>query len=524
MSPHVFFLSVLAFVAGVGAQTLYPLPKEFTLLLLLISLGVGILWRRNQRMISAPFLLCVSVGFCCFAIGLLRMEMATWQFTASTLQTAVGQDILFTGVVLQEPKINTNTTQLYVHGEGEILLVLTDRHQSVQYGDVVTVSGQLNVPEKFTTELGRTFDYPGYLQAKGVQYTVSFADISVVEQGQGNIFIAFLLSAKHHFMDVLETVIPEPQVGLGEGLLLGVKQALGEDIENDFRRTGIIHIVVLSGYNVMLVVTFFMLCFSFLLSPRKRVVAGVIAIASFALLVGLSATVVRASIMASLLLFAQGFGRQYDVMRALFFAGAIMVFLNPYLLLYDIGFQLSFIATLGLLLITPHFESTVVTGLQKLQVKDFFLATVATQIAVLPLLLYHIGEVSLVAVVVNVLVLPTVPAAMLLTFITGLLAFVSPSLASLVGFGAYGSLSYILFVAQWFAQLPFAAVTIPEFSVLHLLGLYALIGGVLVYYKKDQPRNETSDWTVVEETKNPVDFSKEKSTGLERETLPKIFR
>ena len=263
---------------------------------------------------------------------------------------------------------------------------------SVGYGDVVTVSG-LRVPGKFTTELGRTFNYPGYLQAKGVQFVVSYAEIQVTEHGHGNFIIAWLLSAKHSFMRTLETIIPEPQVGLGEGLLLGVKQALGKDIENNFRRTGIIHIVVLwiqryarsdVFYDVLLSVPF----------SSQAVVAGVVAIVGFALLVGLSATVVRASIMASLLLFAQGFGRQYDVMRALFFAGAAMVFLNPYLLLYDIGFQLSFMATFGLLLVTPHFESTVVTGFQKLRLADFFFATVVTQIAVLPLLLYHIGEVS----------------------------------------------------------------------------------------------------------------------------------
>jgi competence protein ComEC len=512
------------FALGIGAQTILAVSGQLILLGLIISFGVAVVWRRNQLMTSAPYLLLGSVLLCSFCVGLLRTEVASWQFGVSPLQTQVGEGISFTGTVVVEPKQSANSTKLYISDSVDTLFVSADRHSSVEYGDVVTVSGTLAEPQSFTTELGRTFDYPGYLKAKGVEYTISFAAVELRETGQGNTVLASLLSLKHAFMSRLEQVIPEPQVGLGEGLLLGVKQALGEDIENNFRRTGIIHIVVLSGYNVMLVVTFFMLVFSFFLSPRKRVVAGIIAIVCFALLVGLSATVVRASIMASLLLFAQGFSRQYDVLRALFFAGAIMLLLNPYLLIYDIGFQLSFMATLGLLLITPHFESTIVTSASSLRVTDFFYATLATQIAVLPLLLYHIGEVSIVAIVVNVLVLPVVPIAMLLTFITGMIAFVSLSLAAGVGFLANISLIYILFMAEGFAKLPFAAVEIPEFSATGVLVLYGVIAGALFYARKRLLPPPLPGWTVEEESENPVAFSGEKTTGLKRETLPKIFR
>ena len=201
-----------------------------------------------------------------------------------------------------------------------------------------------------------------------------------------------------------------------------------------------------------------------------------------------------------------------------------MLVLNPYLLIYDIGFQLSFMATLGLLLITPHFESTIVTGASTLRVADFFYATLATQIAVLPLLLYHIGEVSIVAIVVNVLVLPVVPLAMLLTFITGMIAFASLSLASVAGFLANISLVYILFVAEWFARLPFAAIAIPEFSARGMLVLYGVIAGALFYAKGRFASAPLADWTIESELQNPVVFSGEKTTGCEEDQLPKIFR
>lgn len=524
MKSIFFFGSLSFFALGVGIQTLFDIESAVILLGLIISLGVSVIWRRNHATVSAPYVLLFSVLLCSVSVGLLRTEIASWSFGISELQSQVGDEISFTGTVIREPKKSTNSTQLFVSDSVNTVLVSTDRHAPLRYGDVVIVSGMLAQPDTFVTELGRTFDYPGYLKAKGVEYTVSFAQVELKATGHGNRVLSSLLSVKQVFIKRLETVIPEPQVGLGEGLLLGVKQALGEDIETNFRRTGIIHIVVLSGYNVMLVVTFFMLCFSAVLSPRKKVVAGVIAIGCFALLVGLSATVVRASIMASLLLLAQGFGRQYDVTRALFFAGAVMLLLNPYLLVYDIGFQLSFMATLGLLLITPHFESTLVTGVSKLRLTDFFLATLATQIAVLPLLLYHIGEVSLVAIVVNVLVLPVVPLAMLLTFITGSMAFVSLVIASAVGFLANLSLLYILFVAELFAKLPFAAITIPEFSAVGMMILYAIMAAVLFYVSVRSARTSLLDWKIVEENKDPVVFSGEKTTGSTADRLPKIFR
>jgi competence protein ComEC len=302
-------------------------------------------------------------------------------------------------------------------------------------------------------------------------------------------------------MRSIESVLQEPYAGLGEGLLLGVKQAIGKDLEEIFRTSGIVHIVVLSGYNVMLVVTFVLFLLSFFLARKTRIIVGLFAIAAFALLVGLSATVVRASIMASLLLVADLLGRRYDLVRALLFAATVMVFINPYLLVYDIGFQLSFMATLGLILVAPVFESFVTEGFAKLSVKDFLISTVATQIAVLPLLVYHIGEVSLVAVIVNVLVLPIVPLSMLLTFFSGVVAFISVPLALPISFLAYLTLRYIIEVAAFFASLPLASIIIPPISAGFAVLMYAVLGYIVLHFKnRKQKDNKYSDWVIEDES------------------------
>ena len=161
MQLGLFFGSVLSFTLGVGGQILFTLPSELILLLLLISLGIGVVWRRNQTAASAPVLLVGSVLICGFALGLLRAEVASWQFGSSPLQTQVEESISFTGTVITEPKRSVNTTQLYVSDGVDTLFVSVDRHSLVSYGDRVIVSGTLALPQSFTTELGRTFDYPG---------------------------------------------------------------------------------------------------------------------------------------------------------------------------------------------------------------------------------------------------------------------------------------------------------------------------------------------------------------------------
>jgi competence protein ComEC len=504
-----FHIVLCAFALGVAFQTLFVFSLPITTWVFVVAFGVMLIWYKNSRTISATYLFTVSLGCLFIGLGLLRTDFAWQQFNHSPLEAVVGQPVSLTGIVKKEPEVRENSTYLYVQTGTDLLLVTTDRHTKVSYGDEVFIEGELERPEVFTTDLGREFNYPGYLLARGVEYKISFASVETLSNGNGSDVITFLLAQKQGLIDGIESVITEPQAGLGTGLLLGVKQALGEDLENAFRTTGIIHIVVLSGYNVMLVVAFVMFMLSFLLPRTARFIAGIVSIILFALIVGLSATVVRACVMASLLLIAQAYGRTYDIVRALLFAGTVMIAINPFLLLYDIGFQFSFMATLGLVLIAPRFESFLSEGFHQLGVKDFLVATIATQIAVLPLLLYYIGEVSLIAVVVNVLVLPVVPVAMLATFLAGVIALISTTAAIPFAFVAYIVLTYITTLATFFATVPFASLSVTTFTLPYVFLLYGLIAAVLVWLhrKNTTKRLETTGWTIEEEKEPSLDDS-----------------
>jgi competence protein ComEC len=512
MPDRVYFTIGIGFAGGVLLGSLFNVKEESVALVLLLSFALALVWRL-QRSGGGSVLLIASVLLLATGCGLMRIELANDQ--SSVLAALIGEKQELKGVILREPEARATTLHLYVmlDGYNERVLIITDRFNKVSYGDRVTIIGTLTEPKSFETDLGRVFDYTGYLKARGVQYTIPFAEIEVVEHGQGNRFTAALLSGKERFMMAFERAVPEPTAGLGEGVLLGVKRAIGEKIEEDFRDTGIIHIVVLSGYNVMIVVTWITAFLSFFFFPRTRLIVGLLSILAFAVIVGLSATVLRASLMAALLLVARTFGRTYIALRGLVLAGIVMLLHNPYLLAFDPGFVLSFLATLGIILLGPHIEARLSLVPRMLGIREFMTATISTQIFVFPFILYSMGTFSLVSVVVNVLVLPVVSVAMLLSFVTGLAALLHPLLGHIPGFFAHLSLLYIIRTAEFFAAFPFAAFSVSAFSFVWVIVCYTLMGVGIVYlyhrertsWTSDEPSVATAaapsleDWTIVGE-------------------------
>ncbi len=515
---------MLGLAGGVLLRSFLFISPPVLLCGLVIALGLAVLWQQKGRFHSKvatgvrsieQALLYVVVLITAMVFGALRFGVAENAVMNNSLATLAGEEVTIIGTVVAEPDVRATSMLLTVAVEDTRVLVRTDRYSDIAYGDKLEITGRLEVPEAFTTDLGREFDYPGYLHARGITHTMSFVTPVVVERGAGSL-PGYLYAAKSYFLSRLALVITEPAVALGAGLLLGVQSALEDSLEEAFRTAGIIHIVVLSGYNIMLVVAFVMYVFAYFLPFRARLICGIGAVILFALLVGYAPSVLRASLMAILFLIASLMARPYLILRMLVLAGVLMIMWNPYILRYDIGFQLSFMATLGLILVAPHLEMAFTRVSSWFSLRSFLVATIATQIAVAPLLLYHIGEWSLVAVPVNLLVLPMVPVAMLLTFLAGLLAMVSVVLATPLGALAELSLLYIIKVAELFAAIPFAAVIIPPFPG-YLVPLSYIFLGLFWYrffYTRsltpalpivgDPHGTDVQHWTIVTESEVPT--------------------
>lgn len=492
MIDRVVYVTLLGFAAGVAWGTAVSDSLVYAEFAVVVGTGVLLL---SSRMDQISRSLVVLAALFCFAIS-FGITRASWSAPASdgVLHAEVGHEVVLEGVVVDEPdrrETNTRLTVLPEEVNGQVVqsservLISYSRFPAVSYGDRIVATGTLALPEDFETDTGRTFAYQMYLHKDGIRYLMSFAEVVVVGQGGGSPVLATLFALKHHFLHSIGETIAEPEASLLGGVTVGAKESLGSDITDTFRAVGIIHIVVLSGYNISIVADSIMRTVSYggYLPRSVSLAFGAGGVVLFALMTGASATVVRASIMALLVVVARSTGRVYDIAKALMIAGFFMVLHSPYILVFDPSFQLSFVATLGLIVLGSLIEKRITFVPATFGVREFTTATVATQIFVLPLLLFQSGQVSLVSLLANVLVLIAVPYAMLTGFLAGLFGWIHIVLAYPFALVAQLLLSYILLVADVLARIPFASVSVPPLPVWSIALLYALLAYILYRLK-----------------------------------------
>jgi len=453
----------------------------FIVSLFIFSAGVGVLrFDVADQGYSLVGVFIVSLFIFSAGVGVLRFDVADLNKGNAVLDEEVGQEIILDGVIVDEPDEREDNTRFVINIEefDSKAIVITDIYPRFSYGDQIQLRGELRKPENFVDEDGDTFDYVSYLSKDEIFYQMFYPETEFISSGHGNIIKRGLFSFKRAFLEKVGRVIPDPQSSLLGGLVVGAKQSLGEELQEDFRKTGIIHIVVLSGYNVTIVAEAIMRFFAFL--PHMfGLSVGALAIVFFAIMTGGSATIVRASMMALLVLLARATGRTQTITRALFIAGFLMLLHNPKILVFDSSFQLSFTATLALIYLAPKIEKHFHLVPTKWQLREFAVATVATQIFVLPMILYKMGTLSLVALPVNLLILVFVPITMLFGFITGMLGFVSTILSFPFAFITNALLTYQLKVVDIFASLPFASIEINYFPIGVAILIYIIYGIVL---------------------------------------------
>jgi len=476
-STFLLFLSLLLFIFHMIGQSDLPLPAG----------------RRPTYL----FVVLVAVFIGAAGLGAAKIDLANLNQGDPYLEGVVGEEVILEGVVVDEADVRENNTRLMVRLEKVIIsgeeggtevavlskaLIVTEHYPEYFYGDEVRFEGRLLKPQNFRKsddESGRSFDYISYLSKDEIFYQIYYPESDLLSSGGGNLIKRNLFSLKDLFLENVSRVIPDPHASLLGGVVLGAKRALGEDLLDDFRTTGIIHIVVLSGYNITVVAEAISRVTQFA-PPLLRFALASLAIAGFAIMTGLGATIVRASIMAWLVLFAHTIGRASSITSLLFIAGFLMLLHNPKILIFDPSFQLSFLATLGLIYFSPLIERRITLIPKKYNLRGVFAATLATQIFVLPLLLYMMGEVSLVAVPVNLLILIFVPLTMLLGLLVAVSGLFGVALSLPFAYVAYLFLAYDLKVVELFAALPFASVTIPSFPVSWMLLVYLLYTFIII--------------------------------------------
>lgn len=412
------------------------------------------------------------------ALLIVRVEFLFSGEAAATVPHAIGKTVSITGTVVTDPDIRDTSVRVNLAvqtigsstGTGTLLAVLP-KDTAVAYGDTLVVRGAVTAPAAFMTDTGRVFDYPGYLRVQGVSALMQKA--KVVERTAGGFSVRGLLfDIKHAFEKSIEKILPAQDAALLEGILLGERRGLPAALTLAFIIASLIHVVVLSGYNISIVSEAVLRATRFL--PRTASYSlGVALMILFILMTGAGSTSLRAGIMAVIAIVARFLRRPTIAMRSLAAAAAILILWNPLVVLYDPSFILSFLATFGLITLSPWVESHLPLWLKKYpQIQSVAASTIAVQLYVLPALLYYTGILSLAALPANILALPFIPFAMLMGFIAGMLGLIHPLLGLVPALLSDLALRWLMFVAQTAANLPLSHATLPPFPAWVVVAVY----------------------------------------------------
>lgn len=466
------------FAGGIFFASVLP-PTISAALFLVVLAGVCSIAAWRTRRFAYVLL---AVFFIASALGVGRMLLL--QETAPTaFQQDVRHRVSYTGTVVSNPDLRDSTQRVVVRIENGAahtqVLVVTKRYPTLTVGDMVRVWGTLSTPSAFTSNDGRTFHYDQYLAKDGVYLELNFASIEILQHAPWYSLTAFLSHAKQSFLRGINTALPEPFASFAGGIVIGGKSGLGAELEDAFIRSGLVQIIVLSGYNIMVVAEWVMVLLQSLRVPRQvRALAGAAALLLFVGMAGLSATAIRATLMALIALYARATGRTYVAGRALVVTIGLMLLYSPLSLVYDPGFDLSVAATAGLIWLAPILE-TQFAYIKNTYWKNALATTLAAQIAVLPLLLYETGNLSFVSIPANLAVIAVMPLAMGVSALAGIggvvFGNVLPIASIVLGMPAYLVSAYCIWIAKTSAALPGSAALVPAFPFAFVVLLYALL-------------------------------------------------
>ena len=341
-----------------------------------------------------------------------------------------------------------------------------------RYGDRLILRGRLRPPPDLAD-----FDFPAYLERRGIRSTMSFPSVRLVSGGGGSPFVRGLHALRREMADALDKAVPEPQAAFGQAILLGIRDGLPDSLTEDFRRSGASHLLAISGLHVGILLALAISAGAALFGRRRRLylLAPFAAVWGYALLSGASASATRAAVMGTAYLLAAVVGRPRSVVPALALAAALMAAAHPRVLA-DVSFQLSFAAMMGIAVYRDWLSDPVLDALNAGHEIGGFRAeatravagatgiTLAASLATAPLVGFHFGQVSTMSLPATLLALPAVPLALMAHGATALIGVVSETASAPFGWLAWALSAYIAEVAAMLARVPAASVSVVEFG------------------------------------------------------------
>lgn len=471
---RIFLILSLSFIGGVFWRSFFEINNVAIYFLLILAVILIAVFYRNKCIVVISF----AVFFFVFGFWLTKNKLD--KIDNANLD---GKEISEKVIVVKEPIVKDKYLNVIVKTKNDLRILLNvNLYSDLNYGNELDLKCSLKIPENKDGE----FDYRMYLAKDGIFYLCQNTNYQKTGENRGNKIYLAVINFKNKLSSNINSVIPEPEAALANGLIFGGNSQLSKDVANNFSKTGLSHIVAVSGFNVTIIAEYLMILGIFLGLWRKQAFwFAIVGIFLFVLSVGFPSSAIRAGVMGSLLLWAMKNGRLANSRSAIIFSAGTMLLLNPLLLRWDIGFQLSFLATLGIVELSPFWENYLIRK-NKIasEIQETIFLTISASIFVLPIILYNFQMLSIVSVIANALVLPLIPLTMFFVFFTSIVGLIWQPLSLPLAWVTFLPLKYIIETVNCLANLSWSSRTVENFSVAYLILWYATLFITVAIAKK----------------------------------------
>ncbi|MEI6810621.1 MAG: ComEC/Rec2 family competence protein [Candidatus Nomurabacteria bacterium] len=497
MSTHLKTLILVGGIClGISIGEISKIASEvaiFAVILFLIQVGIYFGERKRKQMSDAvgvthlfSFPLITILFSLGLFLGILRVQLVEEKVNyICEVSCTFDAKIISSGEIKNDYQVfnvhpidATSPTSLISYGVASEVLdiqIKTPLYPKYKIGETLKLSGKVLAPEILPSHgEKKSFDYSSYLMAKNIGSEMFYPKIELINS-ETNSLAGVLGRLKENMVGKIDLYVSSPASSLASGMLFG-NSSISKELNQTFRVAGLSHIIVLSGFNIAIVISFILFVFAFL-PLLIRVSLASLSVILFVIMVGGEASVVRATLMAFIALLATVIGREYVAKQALIISLFLIIIYEPYALLHDVSLHLSFLATAGIVYLSAPLESICKKYFVRLSSQTFlstFSTTLSAYIITLPYLMYTFGSVSIYALISNILVLPFVPIAMLVSFLVVSNSYVSHFLALFFGYIDSLIINFMIWIAKAIELLPFSYLSF-QISLLEMFTIYFFI-------------------------------------------------
>lgn len=474
MYPHDYcFYASCAFLLGIAAVLLGISPLFINCGVLLVAIGCFAQSYINHDAWMRGFGVCTLFAIIgCWYTG-IRFEHY------ESVKVPYEEGVSFEGCISEESKITGSTQQARMRMNepfnGDVL-VRARSSELLSYGQCFHGIGVIKRPED---------NRRSYFLKERLYGTIQYPKLSLMEKRETTLLGTVIVSARKNIMNAFQFALSRDEATFLAGLTIGAKGNFPDELQNAMKRSGTTHLVALSGYNIMIVISALMFCFGSFLKKRYAVIATGLFVFLFCLFAGGESSLMRAAILGCIGMIAGEVGRKFDIRQAIVVAAVLMAIINPFVLMFDIGFQLSFAAFLGIVYCSPALlEFFHINGENK--ILKLFIDAISAQLVTFPIIAMQFGTISVVGMISGIILLEFIPITMGFGFIAAFLSIGSVWLAFIPLLFARILLLFELWIIRLFGLVPFFEWRMN--ATFFLLYCAIIIAFVSIYLKRRDAR------------------------------------